>query len=64
MDESPKIMVLHGVLIGIAAYAAMLYVVKQPTEIAEQRAVLLGASSIIYMTLFGHNLPFRGSHIK
>ena len=57
MDETPKLMAVHGVLIGIAAYAAMLYVLKQSPGTSEKRAVLLGSVSIIYMTLFGHSLP-------
>ena len=58
MNEAPHMMVIHGALVGIVAYIAMVYILKQPSSVAEYRSVLLAAISIIYMVIFGHKLPF------
>tara|TARA_B110000027_G_C16009024_1_gene251087 strand:- start:312 stop:488 length:177 start_codon:yes stop_codon:yes gene_type:complete len=58
MNEAPHMMVIHGALAGIVAYIAMVYILKQPSSVAEYRSVLLAAISIIYMVIFGHKLPF------
>ena len=55
--ETPKVMVVHGMLIGLLAYLLMVGVLKQSPSIAEYRSVLLGLVSVLYMMHFGHKLP-------
>ena len=50
-------MVLHGMIIGLFMYFTLVYVAKQSRPYSEKNAVLIGASSVIYMVIFGHNLP-------
>jgi hypothetical protein len=52
-------MLLHSLLIGLLLYVIMVFLMKQPARIAEDRSVLLGALVLIYMVLFGHGLPKR-----
>jgi hypothetical protein len=52
-------MLLHSLLIGLLLYVIMVFLMKQPARIAEDRSVLLGAIVLIYMILFGHGLPKR-----
>jgi len=52
-------MLLHSLLIGLLLYVIMVFLMKQPTRIAEDRSVLLGALLLVYMVLFGHGLPKR-----
>jgi len=52
-------MLLHSLLIGLLLYAIMVFLMKQPARIAEDRSVLLGAIVLVYMVLFGHGLPKR-----
>jgi hypothetical protein len=55
--EQGRIMLLHSLLIGCALYLTMVYVLGQTSEIAENRSILLGSIALIYMILFGHDLP-------
>ena len=55
--ESGLMMAIHSVLIGAVAYLVMIYGLKQRPVVAENRSVLLAAIILIYMILFGHNLP-------
>tara|TARA_B110000977_G_scaffold199323_1_gene286373 strand:+ start:587 stop:760 length:174 start_codon:yes stop_codon:yes gene_type:complete len=55
--ETPKIMVVHGIIIGLLAYLVMLFLLKQSASVAEYRSVLLGLISVLYMMHFGHRLP-------
>ena len=55
--ESPKVMVLHSLIIGLVLYFIMFYIFKQDQVKAETRSVLIGAIVLIYMTVFGHDLP-------
>jgi len=52
-------MLLHSLLIGLLLYVIMVFLMKQPARIAEDRSVLLGAIVLVYMVLFGHGLPKR-----
>jgi hypothetical protein len=52
-------MLLHSLLIGLLLYVIMVFLMKQPARIAEDRSVLLGALVLVYMVLFGHGLPKR-----
>ena len=55
--ESPKVMTVHGIVIGIIAYFIMIYGLKQSASVAEYRSVLFGIASVLYMMHFGHELP-------
>lgn len=50
-------MLLHSAIIGIVLYVFMRYVLKQKSNVAENRSILIGAVILIYMILFGHGLP-------
>jgi hypothetical protein len=57
--ERGLLMLLHSILIGLLLYVIMVFLMKQPARIAEDRSVLLGALVLIYMVLFGHGLPTK-----
>uniref|UniRef100_A0A6C0EDE5 Uncharacterized protein n=1 Tax=viral metagenome TaxID=1070528 RepID=A0A6C0EDE5_9ZZZZ len=57
--ERGLMMLLHSLLIGLLLYVIMVFLMKQPARIAEDRSVLLGAIVLVYMVLFGHGLPKR-----
>ena len=57
--ERGLMMLLHSLLIGLLLYIIMVFLMKQPARIAEDRSVLLGALVLVYMVLFGHGLPKR-----
>lgn len=57
--ERGLMMLLHSLLIGVLLYIIMVFLMKQPARIAEDRSVLLGALVLVYMVLFGHGLPKR-----
>ena len=55
--ENGRTMLLHSIIIGIILYFFMIFVLKQNQVIAENRSVLLAAVILVYMILFGHELP-------
>jgi hypothetical protein len=55
--ENPKVMILHSLIIGLVLYFIMFYILKQEQIKAETRSILIGAIVLIYMTVFGHDLP-------
>jgi len=57
--ERGLMMLLHSVIIGVLLYLVMIYLLKQPQVVAENRSVLIGAVVLIYMVVFGHGLPKR-----
>ena len=57
MQETGLEMLSHSVVIGIIAYAFMIYALKQDQPTAENRSLLFAALVLIYMLLFGHELP-------
>ena len=57
--ERGLMMPLHSAIIGVVLYLLMLYVLRQPSMIAENRSILISAVVLIYMILFGHGLPTR-----
>lgn len=57
MQESGLMMLLHSVLIAIVLYIIMVFLLKQPSKVAEDRSIFLGALILLYMLLFGHKLP-------
>ena len=55
--ERGLVMVVHSIIIGLIAYAVMIYLLKQRPMMAENRSVLLGAVVLAYMVVFGHKAP-------
>jgi len=52
-------MVLHSIIIGVIVFIFMIFGLKQKNEIAERRSILIASTVLIYMILFGHNLPLK-----
>ena len=52
-------MVLHSAVIGVVLYLLMVFVFQQNPRIAENRSILIAATVLIYMILFGHGLPSK-----
>ena len=59
MAERGLTMVMHSVVIGVALYAFMLWILKQTPVVAENRSICIAAAVLIYMIVFGHGLPGR-----
>ncbi len=57
--ESGLTMVLHSVVIGVLLYVFMVFGLGQQRNVAENRSILVAASVLIYMILFGHGLPTK-----
>jgi CBS domain containing-hemolysin-like protein len=55
--ERGLMMLLHAIIIGLILYLIMLFGLKQPKAVAENRSLLIAAIVLIYMLLFGHGLP-------
>jgi uncharacterized membrane protein len=55
--ERGIVMFGHSILIGLAFYLFMVYVLGQAAYRAENRSLLIVAGVLIYMILFGHKLP-------
>ena len=65
MKERGATMILHSLLIGLVAYAIMVYVLGQSRSKAEDRSALLMGLALSYMILFGHSLPGKiNSNLK
>lgn len=52
-------MAFHALLIVVALYFFMRFVLGQRHCVAEDRSVALGAIALLYMVLYGHGLPRR-----
>lgn len=50
-------MVVHSTILGILLYVFMIFILGQPSIVAETRSILLAALILVYMILFGHGLP-------
>ncbi len=57
--ESGLTMLLHSVIIGIILYVFMVYILKQRQVVAENRSIVLSAIVLIYMVMFGHDMPTK-----
>jgi hypothetical protein len=55
--ERGLIMFLHSIIIGVLIYILMIYL-GQKQIVAENRSILLAALILLYMILFGHDLPY------
>ena len=52
-------MFIHSAIISVIIYVIMKFLLKQPEIVSQNRSVLIGALILIYMVLFGHNLPMN-----
>jgi hypothetical protein len=59
MTERGLTMLVHSVVIGIALYAVMVFLLKQSPVVAENRSILIASAVLIYMIVYGHGLPGR-----
>ena len=59
MTERGSTMLMHSVVIGIAVYAVMVFLLQQSPAVAENRSILIASAVLIYMIVFGHGLPGR-----
>jgi TRAP-type C4-dicarboxylate transport system permease small subunit len=50
-------MVIHAAIFGVLLYVIMIYVFGQRYIVAENRSILIAACVLIYMVMFGHELP-------
>jgi hypothetical protein len=57
--ERGLIMVLHSLIIGIVLYFLMIFGLRQESNVAENRSILIASFVLIYMILFGHGLPIK-----
>jgi len=58
-------MALHSVLIGLALYGIMVFILKQNKMVAETRSVFVAGLALVYMIMFGHGLPTSiNGHLK
>ena len=55
--ENGKMMLLHSIIIGLLLYIFMIFILGQKQSVAENRSILLASLMLIYMILFGHDLP-------
>ena len=55
--ESGRMMLLHSIIIGLLLYVFMIFILGQKQSVAENRSILLASLILIYMILFGHDLP-------
>ena len=55
--ENGRTMLLHSIIIGILLYIFMIFILKQEQVVAENRSILFASLILIYMIIFGHNLP-------
>jgi len=55
--ENGRIMLFHSLIIGIFLYIFMIFILGQKQIVAENRSILIASLILIYMILFGHNLP-------
>ena len=54
--ERGLMMVLHSVIIGVILYMIM-FGLGQRQSVAENNSILIATCVLIYMILFGHELP-------
>jgi hypothetical protein len=49
--------VVHAIIVGVVLYLIMYFLLRQRSEVAENRSILIAAVVLVYMILFGHGLP-------
>lgn len=58
-NETSLNMVLHAFIVAIVVYLVLVYAMKKANEPSIDKAVLAGGIALVYMTVFGHNLPSK-----
>jgi hypothetical protein len=53
----------HAFIITLVLYLIMIYGLRQSSNKALNRSLLIGAIALIYMILFGHRLPTHVNNI-
>jgi hypothetical protein len=61
--ENHWMMVIHSLTIGMVVFLIMVYGMGQGFIMAERRSILIASAVLIYMILFGHNLPLKINNI-
>ena len=49
--------IVHSIVLGVILYVGMVNGLKQDKEVALDRSTLIAAVFLVYMILYGHNLP-------
>jgi hypothetical protein len=55
--EGGLMMLLHSIIIGLVLYFFMIFILEQKQVVAENRSILIASLILVYMIIFGHNLP-------
>jgi len=55
--ETGIVMLIHSFIIGLIIYMFMILVLKQNPLVAENRSIIIGSLILIYMIIFGHDIP-------
>lgn len=55
--DGPLSHLFHAFIITFVLYLIMMYGLRQSTNKALNRSLLIGSIALIYMILFGHGLP-------
>jgi len=50
-------MLLHSAIISAIIYIVMVYAMGFNSQLAETRSLMFGAIVLLYMLMFGHDLP-------
>ena len=58
-NETPVIMLAHGVLFGWICFLIMRYFFNQTNNKAEGRSIVIGLITSLYLVLFGLRLPTK-----
>jgi hypothetical protein len=59
VQERGWIMVLHAIIAAAAAWLVMSCWMKLSNAVVEDRTMLVMASALMYMVLFGHGAPTK-----
>ena len=55
--DSGFTMFIHSAIIAVILYVIMKFLLKQSEMVAQDRSILIGALTLVYMIMFGHSLP-------
>lgn len=55
--ESGLMMLLNSLIIGLVLYFFMIFILEQKQVVAENRSILIASLILVYMIIFGHNMP-------
>ena len=57
MEDTNFMMFIHSVFISLILFVLLYFILQQKYEVAETWSFLVGSISLMYMIIFGHNLP-------